>query len=301
MPTLEDLSALKNENIRKALRGFIAVAKMGVILPTAITTSPNSQLLPLSVGWNRLGNLSKQSGLSFQRQTDSSEVESWGQAEPTRIDFTKDVTNVTYECQETKRATLEQYYQVDLSALVPDASTGEVAFAQPTVLRKIYNRIIFVAADGYGEDEIYIAKLLPKFSVSSVADSSWSENDPMVYGITGTAMVDSALGFSVKHFFGGPGWKKQLISAGFKSTYTLTIPPVPPATSTQGQRRRHLNHPHRGVHGRDIETALNGLVTVGASGSTGSGAAGGPYTIALVNGGDLSVVPGTMTPVLSEF
>ena len=39
MPTLEDLSALKNENIRKALRGFIAVAKMGVIPPTAITTS----------------------------------------------------------------------------------------------------------------------------------------------------------------------------------------------------------------------------------------------------------------------
>ncbi|HQP33683.1 MAG TPA: hypothetical protein PLI95_00825 [Polyangiaceae bacterium] len=300
MPTLEDLSALKNENIRKALRGFIAVAKMGVIPPTAITTSPNSQLLPLSVGWNRLGNLSKQSGLSFQRQTDSSEVESWGQAEPTRIDFTKDVTNVTYECQETKRATLEQYYQVDLSALVPDASTGEVAFAQPTVLRKIYNRIIFVAADGYGEDEIYIAKLLPKFSVSSVADSSWSENDPMVYGITGTAMVDSALGFSVKHFFGGPGWKKQLISAGFKSTYTLTIPSG--ATGNFGLKVNGVATSTtltEASTGADIETALNGLVTVGASGSTGSGAAGGPYTIALVNGGDLSVVPGTMTPVLS--
>lgn len=48
MPTLEDLSALKNENIRKALRGFIAVAKMGVIPPTAITTSPNSHIKSIS-------------------------------------------------------------------------------------------------------------------------------------------------------------------------------------------------------------------------------------------------------------
>ena len=52
---------------------------------------------------------------------------------------------------------------------------------------------------------MFVAKLMPRFSLSSAAEHNWNEQNPLQYGITGTAKVDSNAGYSVKHFFGGPG------------------------------------------------------------------------------------------------
>lgn len=218
--TLETLSDLRNELIRKTLRGFICVAPMSVPAISAITQGANADL-NLFVGHERLGNVSKRSGLSFQRQIESTDVESWGQADATRTDKTKDVNNVTFECQETRRSVLEVYYDLDLREVGVDPTTGETQFAQPTSLRTIYRRIFFLGADGYGEDEIYVGKSMPRWTVTNVADQTWGEENPLVYGITGSAKVDSNLGYSVKHFFGGPGWKNLLKDAGFDRVYTL--------------------------------------------------------------------------------
>ena len=117
-----------------------------------------------------------------------------GQAEPTRIDLSTRTSPTSPMSARRPSATLEQYYQVDLSALVPDASTGEVVICpahgaawKPTTASSSS------PPTAGGEDEIYIAKLC-RSSRSAGCRPSWSENDLMVYGITGTAMVDSAPG-----------------------------------------------------------------------------------------------------------
>lgn len=290
MATSMDVMAdLKNELIRKALRGFIATAKTSVVPPLAITQGVGSELAPLGPGWDRLGNISKRSGLSFKRDTDKSEVESWGQAEASRVDKIKDVTGVTFECQETRRATLEAYYDVDLSTLVADATTGEVAFAQPTSLRTIYRRMLFIAGDGYGEDEILIGKLMPRWTVTQVADQSWSEEDPLVYGLTGDAMVDSKLGFAVKHFFGGPGWKKALHASGFNDVYSLAWTGTPTGTvkfTVNGEETAAISVSSPSAAA--IQSALEALPSVGTGGVDVQGTAS-PLTITLLNGGNISL------------
>lgn len=220
--TIEAEAQLRNDFIRKPLRGFIAVADMDVALPEAITEGAASGFSTLGTDWQRLGNISKDGGIGFTRETDAADIESWGAAEPTRTDLTKDVTSAKFECQETRRSTLETYYGVDLSTTEADATTKEISFAQPTLLRTIYKRIIFVGVDGYGDSEIFVVKLLPKFSVTSVDDQTWSGENAMTYAITGTAKVDQEAGFSVKHFFGGPGWAPLVEEMGF--TVSTTTP-----------------------------------------------------------------------------
>lgn len=225
MPTLDVMADLHSELIRKVLRGFICIGRMDVPILTNLTTGENAELVNLGQ-YERLGNITKRSGLSFQRQVESNDTESWGQAEATRSDKTRDVSNVTFECQETRKAVLEAHYDMDLSGITPDPTTGEVNFAQPTSLRTIYRRILFVGADGYGEDEIYIGRYMPRWTVTNVADQSWGEENALVYGITGTAKVDTTAGYSVKHFFGGPGWKELLRDAGFNNVYNLVGSPT---------------------------------------------------------------------------
>jgi hypothetical protein len=287
-PTIDDLAELKNELIRKALRGFIAVADLSVPAPTAITDS-DSNPLPLAAGWDRLGNISKKTGIGFSRDTTASDIESWGQNDPTRTDITKDVNGAKFECQETRRATLEMYYNLDLSTIVPDPASGEVSFAQPTSLRTIYRRIFFLASDGYGEDEIFIGKLMPRFMISKVDDQNWNDDDAMAYGITGNAKVDSALGFSVKHFFGGPGWKNLLSEMGFAGSVhkTVTINGGPTGgtftLTVNGQTTSGIAF---NATASAVQSALAALSTVGSGNVAVTGS--GPYDVTLSNGGTLT-------------
>ncbi|QXN74228.1 major tail protein [Gordonia phage ObLaDi] len=213
--TVEAEAQLRNDLIRKPLRGFIAVADLDVEIPDAFTEGATAAFTALGEDWKRLGNISKSAGIGFSRETDAADIESWGASEPTRTDLTKDVTSAKFECQETRRATLELYYGVDLAAVQANAVTKELSFAQPTVLRTIYKRVIFVGVDGYGDDEIYVIKVMPRFSVTAVEDHNWSDDNAMTYGITGTAKVDPALGFSVKHHFAGPGMADKIAAMGF--------------------------------------------------------------------------------------
>ncbi|UAK38446.1 hypothetical protein K8O93_01175 [Gordonia bronchialis] len=288
--TLETLSDLHNELIRKALRGFICIAPTDVPAITAITQTADATLTPF-VGHERLGNVSKRSGLSFQRQQEQAEVESWGQAEATRTDKTKDVNNVTFECQETRRPVLETYYDLDLRQVAADPVTGEVQFAQPTTLRTIYRRIFFLGADGYGDDEIYIGRSMPRWTVTTVADQSWGEENPLVYGITGSAKVDSKLGYSVKHFFGGPGWKTLLREAGFNRVYSLVTTGTPTAGAYKfvidGEESAPLTY---NANAASILAALEPLVGVGRVTVDGSAS---PYTVTFLDAHRVSLTIST--------
>ncbi len=211
------LAKRQGELIRKPLAGIIAVAPDDYVLaePFILTTGASSQLMDLDPDFEQLGWVSKSDGLTFSSNTETSDVESWGALEPTRSDITADTTSGAFVCQETNRVVLEMYYNVDLSSIVPDVSTGEVAFNQATEPETTYRRTLFVSKDGAGTREIYIAKLMPRASVITKADQNWNTDNALTYGMTLGAKVDDDTGYSVRHLFGGPGWKAKLADMGF--------------------------------------------------------------------------------------
>lgn len=217
MPSFAALAKRQGELIRKPLAGIIAVASEDFVLPPAflLTETASATLLALDEDWEQLGWVSKSDGLTFSADTETSDVESWGALEPTRSDITRDVTSAQFTCQETNKKVLEMYYNVDLSAAVPTALTGEIAFNQATEPATTYRRMLFLSKDGAGTKEIYIAKLMPRANVSAKSDQNWNSEDALTYGMTVQAKVDDDAGYAVRHLFGGPGWKDNLVKMGF--------------------------------------------------------------------------------------
>jgi hypothetical protein len=216
MPAYEDLANKQVELIRKALAGSLFLAPMTSTLPTTLTTGTGADLTALPAGFDDIGWVTKDDGLTWSRSTEVSEVNSWGAFDPTRRDINADMTGLNFTAQETKRLTLEMYNNADLSGVTPTAITGEVAFSNPTRPSTTYYRAYGIFVDGSGADAIYVGRLLPRASVTERGDQTWTDGDDAVgYPMTMSAAVDTAAGYSVRHFFGGPGWRSTLVAMGF--------------------------------------------------------------------------------------
>ncbi len=169
--TYDQLAQKQNQLIRKALEGSVFIADDSAPLPATLTSGPSSELLALPAGYADVGWVSKSDGVTWPRSTETSNVESWGAVEPTRSDITKQTTGIKFVAQETKRSTLELYEGVDLSAVVPNAETGEVTFDRPSRPRIRYYRVLGLFVDGAGADTIYVGKLLPRANVTKTGES----------------------------------------------------------------------------------------------------------------------------------
>ena len=215
----DDFSALRGAQaklIRKALGGLILVAPEDAEVPEKIFTGPNTFADFAALGYKPLGWLTKGDGINFTRETEQAEVESFGAQEPTRIDFTKDVTSAAFKCQETNRQVLEMYHGVDLEGVTVDKDTGEFAFSNPDVPEAIYRRLIYIAKDGNGDDAKYIIKVMPRGIVSEVQEQAWSSESELASGLTVKATKDDVLGYSVRNIFGGTGFLKLAEDMGFE-------------------------------------------------------------------------------------
>lgn len=218
MAATDDFNALRGAQaklIRKALGGLILVAPEDAEVPEKIFTGPNTFADFAALGYKPLGWLTKGDGINFTRETEQAEVESFGAQEPTRIDFTKDVTSAAFKCQETNRQVLEMYHGVDLEGVTVDRTTGEFAFSSPDLPEAIYRRLIYIAKDGNGDDAKYIIKVMPRGIVSEVQEQAWSSESELASGLTVKATKDDVLGYSVRNVFGGTGFLKLAEDMGF--------------------------------------------------------------------------------------
>lgn len=214
--TFDALQQRKNELIRKALEGSVFVAPFTADLPTTLTSGSNGDLNALPTGYVDVGWVDDKQGATWSRKPTTADVTSWGSVEPTRTDITKDDRVVKFTAQETKAITLELAEGVDMSGVTPDGTTGEVSFSSSTRPETRYYRVFGLFVDGDGADSIYIGRLLPRAVVTSIGDQVWSNTaDALVYPLEMSARIDSVAGYSVKHFFGGPGWQAILSELGF--------------------------------------------------------------------------------------
>ena len=216
MATFEDVRDAQSHLILKALGGFIAVAPMSAEMPEAFTDESGALIDLKKAGFSSLGWLTKGDGINFSRETENQETESYGALEPTRVDFTKDVTSAAFRMQETNKQTLEMYHNTDLSDVVV-GENGEFSFVNDAQPSTIYRRIIYIAKDGNGDNAKYIIKAMPRAVLSEVQEQAWSAESELSYGLTVKATTDDELNYSVRHAFAGPGIKDLVADMGFQT------------------------------------------------------------------------------------
>ena len=214
MATFEEVRGAQSHLILKALGGFILVAPMSVPMPEKFTDETGALIDLNATGFKPLGWLTKGDGINFSRETENQETESYGALEPTRVDFTKDVTSAAFRMQETNKQVLELYYNTDLSNVTVDAN-GEFSFVNDAQPATIYRRMIHIGKDGNGANAKYIIKAMPRAVLSEVQEQGWTPESELSYGLTVKATTDDELGYSVRHVFAGPGIKAIAADMGF--------------------------------------------------------------------------------------
>lgn len=213
MATFDTLADFKDELVRKVLAGAALTAPTSASLPTTLTSGATSALTE-ATGFKSLGRISD-AGLSASADTESSGVPGWGALEDVRTDIIRRTSTFGFTCIETRKEVLGLYYNQDLSGVTPDATTGEVSFTEATKPDTRYCRMILLGVDGEGDNAIYIARFLPRATISEISEQTWSTADALAYQMTVTAKIDSTLGYAVKHLYGGPGWKALNAKMGF--------------------------------------------------------------------------------------
>lgn len=220
MPSYNDLRNKQRELIRKATDGSVFLAPQSAPVITNLTAAEAGggvALATLPTGYDDLGWLTED-GAGFSRDVSTSEVTSWGSTTPTRTDVTADTTTLSVTAQETKLLTLGLATGVDLAGMTPDAATGEVSIAKPLRANPRNYRALVLSVDSYDGDEIYVARFLPAAKVSGYSDQAFGGgDDPITWGVTLTGEEDSAVGYSERWIFGGPGWQALLGQMGFEA------------------------------------------------------------------------------------
>jgi hypothetical protein len=204
MATFTEAKGHNRDNIRKVLEMAIFV-KPVADADTAITQIYTTALgLIIPAGYLPVGMVTKDDGATWSRDQESSDVTSFGYAEPVRRDVVSDVTGLAFTMQESKKTTMELFHGLDLSAITTDAQ-GNFYFdkASRPVNRKY--RVLALGKDGDGPDAVYVARWLPNAQVTENGEQAWSEGDEVKYPATFTAYTDTTFGTSYREIWGGPG------------------------------------------------------------------------------------------------
>lgn len=216
MATFASLSGKNSGLIRKALDGSLFVAAADADAIADLTTGASSALSALPTGYED-GGLMTDEGIRFSREIETSDITSWGRTEPTRSDVTRDVTGIQVDFQETKALTISMYTGIDVSAMTPDATTGEIQIAKPAQPSAKYFRLLALAVDqSETGDEIYIARFFPRAKVTDFSEQAWSKgDDALIWGMTFSATFDEELGYSQIDYLAGPGALALAADMGF--------------------------------------------------------------------------------------
>lgn len=204
----------KQELIRKARDGSVFLGAISAPLITSLTTPPSTSLAALDDEYEDVGWTSTD-GVTYSRETETSDVRSFGSVEPTRSDVTSDTITMAVTAQETKLLTLGLYTGADLSAAKAAYQTGEFQIAKPARPGSRYYRVLGLFVDDGDAGEIYVARYMPRARPTELGEQQFTDgDDPISYPVTFTGYEDSTAGFSHKWMFAGPGWLALLDEMG---------------------------------------------------------------------------------------
>ncbi|WXW93149.1 major tail protein [Arthrobacter phage BrayBeast] len=204
MATFTEAKGHTPANIRKILEMAIFVKPVEDD-DTAITqVYVTATGLTIPTGYLPVGMVTKDDGATWTRDQESSDVTSYGYAEPVRRDIVSDVTGLSFTMQESKKTTMELFHGLDLSTVTTD-SAGNFYFDKASRPAQRKYRVLALGKDGDGPDAIYVARWLPNAQITENGEQAWSEGDEVKYPATFTAYTDSTFGTSFREIWGGPG------------------------------------------------------------------------------------------------
>lgn len=208
MATFTEAKGHKGSNIRKILEMAIFIKPVDDA-DTAITKvwGGTTAGLTIPAGYLPVGMTTKDDGATWSRDQESSDVTSYGYAEPVRRDILSDVTGLSFTMQESKKTTMELFHGLDLSAVTTDtvANGGSFYFDKASRPAQRKYRVLALGKDGDGPDAIYVARWLPNAQITENGEQAWSEGDEVKYPATFTAYTDDTFGTSFREIWGGPG------------------------------------------------------------------------------------------------
>jgi len=207
--------------LRKPLQGTVILGRW----PSApdITTLTAVDGITLPVGYESAGWISED-GLTFGSDMEVSEVRGWGASSMLRRDIASTDKTMAFSALETKRLTKELTTGLDLSTTTMGA-TGQVVITHPDRMPTKYWRALALGVDGDGDQRYYMAKFYPKCSVSEREEEGWSDgDDPLMYGVTLSALIDDSIGTSCREFLFGPGALAAAAAMGWALAPGLVAP-----------------------------------------------------------------------------
>lgn len=227
-----EVSRHQRELILKPNRAHIYGMSMEIDPIEYITEGTNSQLAELPDGAWDFGLLLKDDSITLTRELEKSDINAIGYSNPVRSDFISDIAGLQFTGLEANRYNIENNLGVDLSQMVVDSDTGELAFDQPAVTAIRQQRYLTIAQFNTGDDRIYLGRLFYAGEVSEMGEQTISDGEgSLTWPTTVNAMVDTEHGVAVRHYFGGPGWNRVLEDAGFKrNSLTITTATLPAGT-----------------------------------------------------------------------
>ena len=278
------ITSLKNANsdlILSAINIAILLAPYSTTMPETLEDPATGDLIALS-GFTSVGLTEKGAGISFGHESTSTDIESHGEAEPTKKILSKRVLTTNFVMQESNRQALELWWGADYSGIVPSAKGG-VVLPAPKRPQAVKYRAIAIGEDGMEGAEIYPYWLLPKVVLTGTDNQQVTDTGAITYHPTLTAFKDRNFlgGVSSAQGFCGPGWQALVAAAGFAVSivkiFTITGSPTGGTftITVDGQTTTGIAFDAAAAA---VQSALEALSSVGAGKVTVTGSAGGPYT-----------------------
>lgn len=206
----------QRELILKPKRMHIFGMPMSVDPIEQITEGPNFALAELPVGAFDFGLLLKDDSITLTREVEKDDISAISYSNPVKSDIISDISGIQFTGLETNRYNIQNNLGMDLSAMLADPVTGEVAFDQAAVAEILQLRYLLVSQFNSGVDRIYMGRLLYCGEVAEMSEQTLSDaGGALTWPTKVNAMVDPVHGVSVRHFFGGEGWNRVLEDAGF--------------------------------------------------------------------------------------
>lgn len=202
--TFDSVKGHNVRNIRKALAGALFVKRFDPADEpiSKVWTASGGLIVPPD--YTSVGVTAKGSPPQFARDMQTSDVESWGHAEPTRRDVSRDVDTLQFTAQESKLITFELYRGANYSNVEPD-DDGNIVLDKPSSPSTQFWRAFTLSKDGAGADAIYWLDWLPRCSVTAVESQALGEETELQYTVTLTGYQDKAVSTSRRTIWGGPG------------------------------------------------------------------------------------------------
>lgn len=202
--TFDSIKGHNVRNIRKALAGALFVKRFeeGDAPITRVWSESEGLIIPAD--YVSVGVTAKGSPPQFGRDMQTSDVESWGHAEPTRSDVSRDVDTLQFTAQESKLVVFELYRGADYSSVTPDVD-GNIILDKPSTPSTDFWRAFTLSKDGDGADAVYWLDWLPRCSVTAVENQTLSEDTELQFSVTLTGYQDPAVSTSRRTIWGGPG------------------------------------------------------------------------------------------------